>query len=352
MSNNPQYLSGGIRNRKLPKGLFGILLGIFLLSSGVNYGFIVLGETYNYHAVVKVLIPLIYWISVSVSMTLFIRRMIRKTYEEPLQNLAAATSKVASGDFSVCVEPMHTPDKYGCLDAVILDFNQMVLELSGIETMKTDFISNVSHEFKTPIAVIQNNAEYLKSTNLTDTQRDCVSAMYLSAKSLSSLVTNVLKLSKLENQQILPTIENYDVCAQIADCATGFEAILEKHGVTLEAEIEDSAHINADPALMELVWNNLLSNAVKFTQSGSVTIKEYSDEANIYVSVTDTGCGMNSETLEKIFDKFFQGDSSHSTVGNGLGLSLVRRVLSLHGFKIEVRSEEGAGSEFTVIIPK
>lgn len=352
MSNNPQYLSGGIRNRKLPKGLFGLLLGIFFLSSGIHYGFIVLGETYNYHAVVKVLIPIIYWISVSVSMTLFIRRMIRKTYEEPLQSLAAATSRVASGDFSVCVEPMHTPNKFDCLDSVILDFNRMVSELSGIETMKTDFISNVSHEFKTPIAVIQSNAEYLKATSLTDTQSKCAEAIYLSAKSLSSLVTNVLKLSKLENQCILPATENYDVCAQLAKCAADIEGILEKHGVALEAEMEDSALINADPTLMELVWNNLLSNAVKFTKKGSVTIKQQSDEDNIYISVIDTGCGMSEETLEKIFDKFYQGDTSHGAAGNGLGLSLVRRVISLHGFRIEVESEEGVGSKFTVIIPK
>ena len=352
MSNNPQYLSGGIRNRKLPKGLFGLLLGIFLLSSGVHYGFIVLGETYNYNAFLKVIIPIVYWVSISVSMTLYIRKKIRETYEEPLQNLAAATSRVASGDFSVCVEPMHTPDKFDCLDAVILDFNQMVLELSGIETMKTDFISNVSHEFKTPIAVIQNNAEYLKATHLTDSQSDCVNAMYLSAKSLSSLVTNVLKLSKLENQCILPTAESYDVCAQLAACAADVEEILDRHGVALEAEVEDSAYIDADPALMELVWNNLLSNAVKFTEKGSVTIKQHSDENNIYVSVIDTGCGMNSETLEKIFDKFYQGDSSHGAVGNGLGLALAKRVLSLHGFSIDVKSEEGVGSEFTVVIPK
>lgn len=352
MSNNPQYLSGGIRNRKLPKGLFGLLLGFFLLSSGVHYGFIVLGETYNYNASLKVIIPVVYWVSISASMTLYIRKKIKETYEEPLQNLAAATSKVASGDFSVFVEPMHTPDKYDCLDSVILDFNRMVSELSGIETMKTDFISNVSHEFKTPIAVIQNNAEYLKSTDLSDIQKDCIEAMYLSSKSLSSLVTNVLKLSKLENQCILPTTESYDVCAQLAGCAAEFEGILEGNGVSLEAEMEDCAYINADPALMELVWNNLLSNATKFTESGSVTVKEHSDEDNVYVSVIDTGCGMDNETLNKIFDKFYQGDTSHGSVGNGLGLALVQRVLSLHSFAINVKSEKDIGSEFLITIPK
>lgn len=352
MSNSPQYLAGGIKNKRLPKSLLALLLTIFMLSSGIHYGFIVLGETFNYSAELKVIIPIIYWISVSVSLTLFSRKKIKDVYESPLQDLAVATSKVAGGDFSVKVEPMHTPTKYDCLDSVILDFNKMVEELAGVEMMKTDFISNVSHEFKTPIAVIQNNAEYLINTDLDNNQKECVEALYASAKSLSSLVTNILRLSKLENQSVLPSMEQYDVCAQLAGCAAEAEEANNNGDIVLEADMEDRAYIKADPALMEIVWNNLLSNAIKFTSLGVISIKQYSDEDNVYISVIDTGCGMSKDTIEHIFDKFYQGESSHSIIGNGLGLTLVKRVLSLHDFEILVKSTEGNGSEFKVIMPK
>lgn len=352
MSNNPQYLTGNIKNKRLPKSLVGVILFLLLIASGVHSGFITLGEVYHFPVIARILVPIFYWISISVVLTIYIRKRIKKTYEEPLKELAVATHKVATGDFSIRVDTIHSSDKYDYLDSVILDFNKMVEELSGIEVMKSDFISNVSHEFKTPIAVIQNNAEYLISTDLKDNQKECVEAVYTSVKRLTSLVSNILRLSKLENQSLLPSVKKYDVCAQLAQCAVDAEEIIENDYVVLEADMEDRAYIKADPSLMELVWNNLLSNALKFTSVGAVSIKQYSDEENIFISIIDTGCGMDKYTVEHIFDKFYQGDSSHSIAGNGLGLTLVKRVLSLHGFEILVKSTKGNGSEFKVIMPK
>lgn len=131
-----------------------------------------------------------------------------------------------------------------------------------------------------------------------------------------------------------------------------FEDALEEKGIELEADIEDAAIIRADRELMELVWNNLISNAVKFTDGGGcIIIRQTSDENRVRVSVSDTGCGIPKESIKHIFDKFYQGDSSHSTEGNGLGLALVKRVLELMDGEIQIISETGKGSTFIVTLP-
>ena len=234
-----------------------------------------------------------------------------------------------------------------------MDFNKMVEELGSIETLKTDFFSNVSHEIKTPLSIIQNNAELLCGENLEEQQKEYAEMIFHTSKRLADLISNILKLNKLEKQTIIPVMQNYDVCEQLAQCAISYEPAWEKKNLEFDADMEDYAEISADPDLMELVWNNLFSNAVKFTEpGGKITLTEKSDEDKIYVSVTDTGCGMTEETKKHIFEKFYQGDTSHATAGNGLGLALALRVLQLNNYKIEVTSEPGEGSTFTVIIPK
>jgi signal transduction histidine kinase len=277
---------------------------------------------------------------------------IHKHYKKPLEQFSEAARKVANGDFSVYVPSRNRSDKMDFLDIIFRDFNKMVEELGSIETLKTEFFSNVSHEIRTPLSVIANYAEMLQKDNLTAEQRlDYTSTILGATRRLSDLVSNMLKLNKLEKQTISPVPEPYDLCQQLCECALLFEAGWEKKDIEFVAEIEDYATINADASLLEIVWNNLLSNAVKFTETdGKITLKQTSENNSVTVSVADTGCGMDDETKRHIFDKFYQGDSSHSTEGNGLGLALVRRIVELADGSITVDSEVGQGSTFTVYL--
>ena len=342
-----------VRDNRFPPSLFFVFFGVLLLMSGIHTGLVVGMNELGWSDLTQVFIPLVYWSAVAVGLTLFTRRQVQRVYEEPMHRLAEATQKVAGGDFSVYIPTIHTSDRLDYLDKMLIDFNKMVEELGSIETLKTDFFSNVSHEIKTPLAVIQNNAELLRLEDLTDAQQEYADAIYQSSRRLSDLISNILKLNKLEKQTIVPEVRTYDVCAQLAECALGYEQAWEGKALEFEADMEDRADIAADPALMELVWNNLFSNAVKFTEpGGSILLTETSDAENVYVSVRDTGCGMCEETRKHIFEKFYQGDTSHATAGNGLGLALAMRVLQLNHFDIQVESVQGKGSCFTVTMPK
>lgn len=344
---------GPVKESRFPTSLLAIFLGILLLMSGVHVGLIVLVNRMEWHVVIQCIIPMIYWGMVAAALTLFTRRKIRTAYEEPMHKLAEATSFVANGDFSVYVPAFHTQDKWDYLDVMIMDFNKMVEELGSIETLKTDFVSNVSHEMKTPIAIIKNYAEMLEAEHITEEQRkEYAESIESAAARLSNLISNILKLNKLENQRIVPEVETYDVCRQLCGCILQFEEAWDEKGIELETEIEDAAMVEADASLLELVWNNLLSNAIKFTEpGGTVAVRQTREESLVKIAVSDTGCGMTGDVMNHIFDKFYQGDTSHSKEGNGLGLALAKRVLELMDGEIQVSSEPGKGSTFLVILP-
>lgn len=342
-----------VKQTRFPISLFFVLFGVLLLMSGVHYGFIVLVNTPGWSQWLQVVVPITYWALVAYGLTMYTKWRMTKSYDEPMRVFAAATARVANGDFSVYMPPYHTADNLDYLDVMLADFNKMVAELGSIETLKTDFFSNVSHEIKTPIAIIQNNAELLERDSLSTEERmEYAKTIVGATKRLSGLITNMLKLNKLEKQTISPMPEEYDLCTQLCESALAFEALWEEKEIDFVAEIEDRAMIYADAGLMELVWNNLLSNAMKFTEpGGTVILRQYSGDHEITVEVLDSGCGMSEETIGRIFDKFYQGDTSHSTEGNGLGLALALRVLQLTDSTIAVKSVPGKGSAFTIKIP-
>ncbi|MGN1350840.1 MAG: ATP-binding protein [Anaerovoracaceae bacterium] len=316
----------------------------------------IIGEEIDYKSIPPHSHVLIFgiWFLAAVVFTVWTSYQVSRHYQKPIEEFSEAARKVASGDFSVYLAPHHTADKYTHLDVLFTDFNKMVEELGSIETLKTDFFSNVSHEIKTPLAVIQNHAELLLLQEPAEEKsREYAENILHAAKRLSNLITNMLKLNKLEKQAIKPVSERYDLCAQLCQCALQFENVWEQKNIAFEAEIEERTMIEADEGLLELVWTNLLSNAMKFTApGGTVTLSQTSDEEEVTVSVADTGCGMDEKTQQKIFDKFFQGDPSHSTEGNGLGLALVKRILQLSDGSIEVESKAGQGTKFTVRVPR
>ena len=233
-----------------------------------------------------------------------------------------------------------------------MDINQMIAELNSIEMLKTDFVSNISHEMKTPLAIIQNYAELLQVPEMPLEQRKEYSAVIIeTAGQMGGLISNILRLNRLENQRIVPEARRYDVCRQLVECILRFENRWEEKGLELESNIEDFAFVYADEDLMEVVWNNLLSNAIKFTEAGgTIRIWERTEGDKVMISFTDTGCGISTENLRHIFDKFYQGDTSHAAEGNGLGLALVQRVIALTGGEIHVESEWKKGSTFTVTL--
>ena len=276
-----------------------------------------------------------------------IRRRI--TVDRPVRQITEAAERIMQGDFSVRVPPIHGAGTEG-FNEIGNAINKMAEELAGTETLRTDFIANVSHELKTPLAVMGNYAAMLQRPGITEEEKnDYAKAISEASRKLAQLITNILKLNKLENQQIFPQPQEFDLGEQLCQCLLGFEDAWEAKNLEIETDIADDVRIKSDPELLSLVWNNLISNAVKFTPAGGtvgVSLKE--EGGSVVVSVSDTGCGMTPETGKHIFEKFYQGDTSHATQGNGLGLALVKRVVDILSGEIGVESVYGKGSMFTV----
>ena len=278
----------------------------------------------------------------------YIRR--KRMVDQPVQQIMAALDKVIQGDFTVRIPPVREFAGETGFNEVIRAINRMTAELQGTQTLRSDFIANVSHELKTPLAVMGNYAEMLQTPGIGEAERlEYAGAIRRSARRLAALVTNILKLNKLENQQIFPKHEEFDLSGQLCETMLGFEDAWEEKGLNIETDITDEVYICADPELLSLVWSNLISNAVKFTpRGGTVGVALRSDADGVEVTVSDTGCGIDPETGRHIFEKFYQGDTSHATEGNGLGLALVKRVIDILDGEISVRSTPGRGSSFTV----
>lgn len=274
------------------------------------------------------------------------------TNGRPLRRIARAARRVAAGDFTVQVPPVHTGDHMNEIDVLIADFNKMTRELAGNEMLKSDFIANVSHEIKTPLAVIQSYAKALRDGCVPPEQQEqYLDTVVEAAGRLNAMITNILKLSKLENQQIFPAPRSYQLGEQLRRCALGFMDKWLAKDIDFAIDVADVA-VCCDADLMELVWNNLLSNAVKYTgQGGRIELTSRVEGKTVAVTVRDNGCGMDEETRRRAFEKFYQGDTSHASEGNGLGLALAKKIVDIAGGRIRVESAPGKGSAFTVELP-
>lgn len=336
------------------KGFFLLLLFLLTICGGYSGIFLKLireNSVYRTEKVSVAMFAYVVFISVSVCIVFYIYK--HHYLDIPIRKLQKAAKKVTNGDFSVKVSPYRKDGKKDELEILYEDFNRMVKELASIETLKIDFISSVSHEIKTPIAVIENYASYLQSESLTAVERDdYIKTIVEASRRLSGLVNDILSMNKLEHMEILPKGESYSLDNQIRRCMATFIDLYADKEIIFSAEL-DAVTIYYDESMMELIWNNLISNAVKFTnQGGEISISLQDKDGYITVQVRDNGCGMDKETSYHIFDKFYQGDTSHSKEGNGLGLAMVQKICELYHGKISVESELSKGSTFTVKLKK
>ena len=274
------------------------------------------------------------------------------TVERPVKNITEAAEKIIQGDFSVRVKPQNSLGADETFNSIIECFNKMANELGSVETLRTDFIANVSHEMKTPLSVMQNYGTLLQAPHLTEEKRmEYAKGVVDSSRRMADMMTNILKLNRLENQQIYTQASEFDLGEQLCRCILQYENVWEKKNIEIETDIAENVTVKADSELLSLVWNNLLSNAFKFTdEGGRVAVSMYATELHAIVKVADSGCGMTAEVGAKIFEKFYQGDSSHATHGNGLGLALVKKVMDVMHGEISVESAPGKGTAFTVRI--
>ncbi len=272
------------------------------------------------------------------------------TVEKPVKKILDATEKIATGDFSVRVEPSHPYGKYDEYDLIMENINLMAGELGKSEVLKTDFISNVSHELKTPLTVIKSYGAMLGNPDLDGGTREKYSKALLQATArLNDLITNILRLNKLENQALKLEYERFDLTEAIAEAVVAIEERAEEKGIELVCDLEENVLAYSSKSYLDIVWNNLLSNAVKFTnEGGRVAVKLQKQGDKLVLSVADTGVGISPQTGARIFEKFYQGDTSRSGEGNGLGLALVKKVVDILGGEISVESQLGEGSVFTV----
>jgi len=268
----------------------------------------------------------------------------------PFSSLNTGTKEVAKGNFQFRLYEDYRIEE---LREMAHNFNIMVQELSGIETLRNDFMINVSHEFKTPIAAIEGYATLMQDTDLpVEERREYTRLIMESTRQLSALSSHILKLSKLENQEILAEREAFQLDEQLRLALLLLEPQWSAKQLNLELQLEAIRFYGSEELIMQ-VWVNLLGNAIKFSDMGDeLTIVATQTDHEVRVEISDTGIGMTPDIRKHIFEKFYQGDQSRSAEGNGLGLPLALRIVDLHQGRIEVVSEEGKGSTFTVIMPK
>ncbi len=273
----------------------------------------------------------------------------RISVDIPVRRINEALERIEAGDFSTVIETKGS----GYAFAQIMEsINKMTNELKGVETLRTDFIANVSHEMKTPLAIMQNYATLLQNPDLSQQERiEYAREIKFSAAHMADLLTNILRLNRLENQQIYPESKSFDLGEQLCECLLQYEDIWEEKNIEIETDIAENIVINSDRELLSIVWNNLFSNAFKFTgNGGKVSVSLNTNQSRAVVCVQDTGCGMSADVGAHVFEKFYQADTSHATAGNGLGLALVKRIIDITGGEIQVESAVGKGTKFTVIL--
>ena len=292
----------------------------------------------------------ILWIYiVSIIISTVLTAIVGKWLLSPILKISRASNQVAKGNFKVQVEG---DSRIAEVQQTFANFNHMVRELGTIETLRSDFIANVSHEFKTPLNAIEGYATLLQDRTLSDEEElDYIDKILFNTNRLSELAGNILLLSKVENQNIPESVSRYKLDEQIRQTLVMLEPKWSEKNIDLDIEL-DEVYITNCEGLLAHVWLNVIGNAIKFSEKGGeIAIRLSAETAGAVITVRDNGIGMSGDTLQHIFEKFYQGDSSRKSEGNGIGLALVKKILDLCGGSISVTSAIGEGSTFRIFLP-
>lgn len=316
-----------------------------LVYFGVDGGFLVTDG----HVTIGGALTMIYAVCIFIALSIVI--MIRMVFIGPIRKIMAAMGRLAKGEFSVRIDMSNEAYCPREIREFAESFNKAAEELSGTEILRKDFINNFSHEFKTPIVSISGFADLLLDVDLPpEDQKEYLTIIRDESKRLAELSTNILTLNRIESQAILRDTENIRLGEQIRQSVLVTEQKWRDKNLDFEADIEDVEYLGNE-ALLKEVWLNILDNAAKFSPEGEVvSVTLHKKDGEIIAAVTDHGPGMDEKTKAHIFEQFYQGDTSHRSQGNGLGLAMVRKIVDLHGGKISVDSSPGNGSSFTVIL--
>jgi len=269
----------------------------------------------------------------------------------PINKLVNGMNSLAKGDFKTRLEYRGPIENHPTFNEITVSFNKLAEQLENTEMLRSDFINNFSHEFKTPIVSIAGFAQILESTELTEQERaQYIGAIREESRRLASMATNVLELTKVENQAILTDVSRFNVSEQLRSAFVLLEGKWSKKAVELDFEF-DEHYIVGNEEFLKQVWINLLDNAIKFVDEGGVISAKITPSAsNLRFDISNTGATIPKEKQKYIFNKFYQADESHSTKGNGIGLAIVKRIVELHNGSVSVKSEDGI-TTFSVFLP-
>ena len=333
--------------------------GYYVSSEGVVPNAIIISQVYDKFVIIDSFSSdSVYWVvnlvviiafMVCIVIGTIITAFMSRSIIQPIRDLSAAAAEIAKGNFKVRVREPSDPE-YSILAQ---NFNKMAEELAGTETLRGDFISNVSHEFKTPIVSIQGFAKQLKKENLSEEKKqEYIDIIISESKRLTNLSSNILMLSKLENQQIITDKTSFSLDEQIRNCILLLEKQWTAKDISFDIDMQEIQY-TTNAEMLSQVWVNIIGNAIKFSPEGSsIRIKLFKEGDVITAEITDRGIGMDQQTISHIFERFYQGDRAHASEGNGLGLPLVKRIVELCNGNIRVESQYGKGTNFIVTLPE
>lgn len=333
----------GLKIRSYLTAVIWAALGISLALSALLFAVL------NYFFSLPKSIPAIGWLLIfNTLISGIITAFLNGKILAPITELSKAMAKVSEGDFT---QQLDTSSRINEVRESYRCFNIMTKELRATELLQTDFVSNVSHEFKTPINAIEGYTTLLQGEELSEEQEECVGKILFNTRRLSELVGNILLLSRLENQNIPMKRETYRLDEQIRQALLSLEAKWTEKQIEFVVYMENICYTGNEGLLMH-IWINLLDNAIKFSPiNGRIAISLKKDENRIFFVIADDGPGIQNEVKSRMFDKFYQADGSHKAEGNGLGLALVKRILDLNFGTIEAANRDYGGCEFTVTLP-